>query len=88
MKINPMNMSGIQAYQRTQNQKQAQTKAADAKTDKVEISYQAKEMQETSQIDKERPDKVAALKQQVQSGNYKADPEKIAQGLYNYYAKK
>ncbi|KKB42997.1 hypothetical protein QY96_01164 [Bacillus thermotolerans] len=35
----------------------------------------------------ERINKIALLKQQVASGEYKPDPEKIAEGLVKFYEK-
>jgi negative regulator of flagellin synthesis FlgM len=86
MKINPMGPTGINPYKKQLN-KLAETEKI-TKTDKVEISSAAKQLQETSPVTVARQEKVEALKQQVQSGNYKVNPEAVAKGVYDFYYKK
>ena len=57
------------------------------KTDVVEISREAKEMQSISSIEKERQTKVEELKAQVQNGTYKLQPNEIAKSIIDYYRK-
>ncbi|SDP95037.1 anti-sigma-28 factor, FlgM family [Litchfieldia salsa] len=85
MKINQTNLAGINPYKKQVN-KVVQTEKT-VKTDKVEISSAAKQLQETSAVTLERQEKIDALKQQVQNGTYKVDPEKIAKSIVNYYFK-
>ncbi|OIU69657.1 flagellar biosynthesis anti-sigma factor FlgM [Rossellomorea aquimaris] len=85
MKINNIGNQNINPYQRNMNKLNAAEKAGKAPSDKIEISSAAKEMQEVSKLGKERQEKVEALKDQVQSGNYTIDPKAIAKGLKNFY---
>ncbi|MBS4200404.1 flagellar biosynthesis anti-sigma factor FlgM [Bacillus sp. FJAT-49732] len=60
-------------------------KSATGKTDKVEISAEAKEMQKLPSIIKEREVRVAELKNQVQSGNYEVDLKDVAKSIAKFY---
>ncbi|WP_018665151.1 flagellar biosynthesis anti-sigma factor FlgM [Heyndrickxia acidiproducens] len=87
MKINNINSSGVNPYQRSASQRAQQAKIGGTqKTDKVEISSKAKEMQKTSRFEKERAQKIETLKQQVQNGTYQADAKKTAAGILKYYS--
>ena len=57
------------------------------KTDVVEISREAKEMQSISSIEKERQTKVEELKAKVQDGTYNLQPNQIAKSMIDYYRK-
>ncbi|MFS0864958.1 flagellar biosynthesis anti-sigma factor FlgM [Fredinandcohnia sp. 179-A 10B2 NHS] len=86
MKINQFGSVGMNPYKK-QMSKIAETEKT-TKTDKVEISSAAKQLQETSPIVVARQQKVEALKQQVQSGTYKVDSESVAKSVYDFYFKK
>lgn len=86
MKINQFGNVGMNPYKKQMNKITATEKAT--KTDKVEISSAAKQLQETSPILVARQEKVEALKQQVQSGTYKVDSESVAKSVYDFYFKK
>jgi len=66
------------AQQELRRQEQAQPEAED----KVELSSVAKDLQRAAEIAKATPDvradKVAALKEKVESGNYEVDSKKVA----------
>ena len=84
MKINPFN--NIQNVYRKQMDKQpAKTEAAEAKKDKIEISSEAKIMQQDTKIASERREKVESLKQQVQNGEYKVNPQEVAKKFYDFW---
>lgn len=72
-------------------QKQAadHTKAKDAqkKNDRVEISNTAKMMQQDSQFDISRKEKVAEIKAQVENGQYTVDPHKVAEKMARFWQK-
>ncbi|KKB41134.1 flagellar biosynthesis anti-sigma factor FlgM [Bacillus thermotolerans] len=87
MKVDRPQLTGVNPYDAQANKIHTPKKAANVQTDKVEISAAAKGMQEVSQMSNERIDKIALLKQQVASGEYKPDPEKIAEGLVKFYEK-
>lgn len=88
MKINPIGSQGINPYKRQMNKVDQANNAVSKAADKVEISTTAKEMQQISQLSTERQAKVEELKSQVDSGNYKIDPQQIAKGIVNFYTKK
>ncbi|KYC64874.1 flagellar biosynthesis anti-sigma factor FlgM [Heyndrickxia coagulans] len=88
MKINPVNTSGINPYQQQTKRDVQQTASSTRKTDKVEISSEAKQLQKTSQFEQERSRKIEALKQQVQHGTYQPDAEKTAEGILKYFTGK
>ncbi|MDP4098603.1 flagellar biosynthesis anti-sigma factor FlgM [Paenibacillus sp. P96] len=85
MKINETNRIGaINPYQRNieanvqENQKKSQRK------DEVSISAEAMEMlQRSSNTD--RANRIQELKQQVASGTYKVDADKLAEKLMPYF---
>jgi negative regulator of flagellin synthesis FlgM len=84
MKINPLNNSRINPYQRNAD-KVNQLKNSQKPLDKVEISSQAKDMQEISKISKERQARVEELKVQVENGTYKVDSREIAKNMLKFY---
>lgn len=88
LKINHINSSGINPYQRQISQQTQRANKSSQKTDKVEISSEAKELQKASQLEQERSRKIAALKQQVQNGTYQTDAEKTAEGILKYFTGK
>lgn len=57
------------------------------KQDKVEISPEAKELQAENKVIADRNEKVAALKQQVQAGDYKIDANKTATKIVDFFNK-
>ncbi|WP_246942753.1 flagellar biosynthesis anti-sigma factor FlgM [Bacillus pinisoli] len=86
MKINNINSLNVNPYKKNLNKVQSSGKAAD-RTDKVEISSAAKEMQVTSKVATERLDKVQALKQQIEAGTYQVDAEAVAKSVIQYFSK-
>ncbi|MCR2822352.1 flagellar biosynthesis anti-sigma factor FlgM [Lederbergia panacisoli] len=83
MKINPFRSVEMNPYKKQLNKLEKQP--AIAKTDKVEISAEAKEMQKLPSIVKEREVRVAELKNQIQNGNYKVDLKEVAKGIAKFY---
>lgn len=86
MKINPIHNPKVNPYQRNA-EKVNQVKQDKKPLDRVEISSQAKNLQEVSHVTKEREAKVEALKQQVEDGTYKVDSKELAKNLINYFKK-
>ena len=84
MKINPLNNPNVNPYKR-QQAKIDQTNDQKTRTDKVEISSQAKEMQGNNRIQAERQDKINQLKIDIESGNYKVDSKKTAEDLLKHF---
>ena len=85
MKINGPNQTNFNPYKK-QVQKQQEAQKANANQDKLEISQQAKQMQETNKAQEARSERVAEIKQQVQSGNYKVDAQQTAKNMMNFWA--
>lgn len=61
-----------------------QTQAANQK-DKIEISKEALELQITNQHDVERQQKIDELKNKIESGEYKVNPQEIARKMHSYW---
>jgi negative regulator of flagellin synthesis FlgM len=81
--VGPMN---VNPYERQFNKVERQIPSA-RKKDQVEISEEAKELQEASKWERARQEKVERLKQQVQNGTYAIDPKAIAKSIIEYYRK-
>ncbi|RPF54354.1 flagellar biosynthesis anti-sigma factor FlgM [Aquisalibacillus elongatus] len=87
MKVNPTNGSNLNVYKQ-QLQKQDDTKQTQKTQDKIEISNQAKKLQEGNSLVEARQEKVQNLKQQVQDGNYDIDPKKTAEKMIDFWTNK
>ncbi|MDN4606789.1 flagellar biosynthesis anti-sigma factor FlgM [Sporosarcina highlanderae] len=87
MKINKVNITPVNPYRTNQMKVEKAKENLQIKTDKIEISAEAKQLSETSPVTIERNERVQSLKAQIESGNYKVDPEKLAKNLLNYYQK-
>lgn len=86
MKINHLNSANINPYKRS-IEKQADAAQTSKKQDQIEISTKAKELQQQNSIVQSRQEKVAAIKQQVESGTYTIDPKAIANSIISHYQK-
>ncbi|MEK4424125.1 flagellar biosynthesis anti-sigma factor FlgM [Solibacillus sp. FSL K6-1523] len=84
MKINPIGIQAINSY-KNQTRPVNNTKTNPSFADQIEISSQAKEMQETSTYANERAERVQKLKEEIQSGNYKVDARQVAEDMLKYY---
>ncbi|WP_096156597.1 flagellar biosynthesis anti-sigma factor FlgM [Bacillus sp. FJAT-45066] len=84
MKINNIGQMGVNPY-RKQMEKPVQQSNTGPKSDKVEISSEAKGLQETSQFQEARTEKVAQLKIAVQNGTYQVDVKQVAAKMTDYY---
>lgn len=83
MKINPFRPVEMNPYKRQVNQ--SEKLPAAGKTDKVEISAEAKQLQQIPSIVKEREARIAELKEQVQNGTYKVDAKEVAKSIAKFY---
>ncbi|WP_067843238.1 flagellar biosynthesis anti-sigma factor FlgM [Amphibacillus sediminis] len=85
LKIHGSNQSHMNPYHK-QLQKQAQSGIKYlAKADQLQISDQAKKMQESQNVHESREPLVNAIKSQVETGQYKVDPEKVAQKILRFW---
>ena len=87
MKINNFKPSGVNPYKNQLNKLEQMEKGPNKKKDVVEISAEAKEMQQVSPFEKERQIKVDELRIQVENGTYKPQPSEIAKSIINFYKK-
>lgn len=83
MRINPMN--GVQNIYRRQLEKYEKTLETKLKRDKIEISMEAKQLQQTNQMEKARQEKINHIKEQIESGNYKVDAKEVARKFYEFW---
>ncbi|MFC7393838.1 flagellar biosynthesis anti-sigma factor FlgM [Scopulibacillus cellulosilyticus] len=85
MKINGYH--SIHKYQSYQNQmgRQGGPVKKSSKQDQVEISSQAKQLQNASGIEAERKEKIAKIKAAIDNGTYKVNPEEVAKKLYDFW---
>ena len=85
MKINNIQAGKINQYYKQLQQKQ--TEKNKTQNDSTQISAKAKEIMtaraELKEIPQVREEKVAALKEKVQSGNYQVDSKKLAAKILN-----
>lgn len=87
MKVEGFKTPMVNPY-RNQQMKIDQTKqASQMKTDKLEISSEAKKLSATSPIETERQQRVQQLKAQVQSGEYQVDAKTLASNMLSYFNK-
>ncbi|MCM3743888.1 flagellar biosynthesis anti-sigma factor FlgM [Sporosarcina luteola] len=87
MKINKINIPPVNPYRTNQLKTEQAKEQTKIKTDKLEISSQAKQLSETSPITTERNERVQQLKAQIESGTYKVEPEKLAANLIKHFKK-
>ncbi|RKL68327.1 flagellar biosynthesis anti-sigma factor FlgM [Salipaludibacillus neizhouensis] len=85
MKINPMH--SVKAYQKSQEVQERQKKDHVKKQDQVEISPEAKKLANTPGISADRMERVQEVKEQVNNGTYKVNPEEVAKKLYDFWNK-
>ncbi|ASR45604.1 flagellar biosynthesis anti-sigma factor FlgM [Paenibacillus kribbensis] len=85
MKINETNRIGaINPYQRNMETGRQEEQKKSRRKDEVSISPEAMEMLNRSS-DTDRVKKIQDLKQQVASGTYRVDADKIAEKLLPYF---
>ena len=87
MKINKINIPPVNPYRANQMKTEQAKEQAKVKTDKLEISSEAKQLSEVSPVTIGRNEKVQQLKAQIESGKYEVNPEQLASNLINYFNK-
>ncbi|HJF33001.1 MAG TPA: flagellar biosynthesis anti-sigma factor FlgM [Sporosarcina psychrophila] len=85
MKIEKFNLPAINPYKANQLKAEQTEQKAKVKTDKLEISSEAKQLSEKSSFTIERNERVQELKAQVQAGTYEVNPEQLAANLVKYF---
>lgn len=88
MKINGSNQTNkVNLYQKQLQKFEQLDKEKGVKTDQVEISEEAKELQRSNDIHPARKKHVDRIKQEIESGTYRVDAEKIAERLLSFWDK-
>ncbi|MGP4061263.1 flagellar biosynthesis anti-sigma factor FlgM [Halobacillus litoralis] len=87
MKINGPNQTNFNPYQKQVN-KQESMKNQQKSEDKVEISNQAKQMQESGKPDPARQKLVNQIKADVDTGNYRVDSQATAKKMFDFWSSK
>lgn len=83
MKINPF--SNMQNIYRKQLEKSQPGGEVTKKKDQLEISTEAKKMQQESKIVTDRKEKIEALKGKIENGEYKVNSEEVARKFYEFW---
>ncbi|MEC5422862.1 flagellar biosynthesis anti-sigma factor FlgM [Virgibacillus sp. C22-A2] len=86
MKIHGPNQTNFNPY-KNQVQKQVDHKKEVNKTDQIEISSQAKHLQGKDNPSAKRAEYIQEIKNAVDSGNYKVNPEKTAEKMIEFWKK-
>ena len=86
MKIHGSNEANFNPYQK-QIQKQAEYKKEMNQKDQLEISSQAKQLQEHAKPNAERANYVQKIKNAVESGDYQVNHEKTAKKMIDFWSK-
>ncbi|USK69980.1 flagellar biosynthesis anti-sigma factor FlgM [Peribacillus asahii] len=85
MKIHSFGVSRVNPYNLQANKMDNQKLSHKKAFDKLEISSEAKVMQEGSNIQAERQAKIEQLKRQVENGTYTLDSKATAKGIIDYF---
>ena len=86
MKIHGPNMMNIQKY-KNQTFKKTVLNEKNNQNDKLNISEKAKQLQVNGKVDVKRTNYIQQIKQAVESGNYKMNPERTAQKMIEFWSK-
>ncbi|GAA0428425.1 hypothetical protein GCM10008934_17660 [Virgibacillus salarius] len=86
MKINGLNQPNYNPYKQQIN-KQVEVKH-DMKKDQIEISNQAKQLQEDEKPNPARSARVEKLKEAVEAGEYKLNYDKTAEKMIDFWSGK
>ncbi|MDG5786677.1 flagellar biosynthesis anti-sigma factor FlgM [Evansella sp. AB-P1] len=85
MKINPMH--SVNAYRKQQDVTTQKTTEPTKKQDQLQISSEAKKMQESSQLSADRQEKISKLKADIDQGKYKVNANEVARKFYDFWSK-
>ncbi|MBU9711767.1 flagellar biosynthesis anti-sigma factor FlgM [Evansella tamaricis] len=83
MKINPMH--SVHAYQKAQEVGGKKKVATSKNQDRLDISLEAKKMQESSKFSAERQEKVDQVKAKIENGTYEVNAREVAKKFYDYW---
>jgi negative regulator of flagellin synthesis FlgM len=83
VKINNIRPMNVNPYNKQQDKiDKVQTPK---QKDKIEISSEALQLQQGSRLEIERQERVAELKNKVESGEYQVNPQEVARKMYSYW---
>ena len=78
--------SFIQSYQKQMQVSPVEQTKTVQKEDQLQISNRAKEMfEKKTEVDMERQEKINLLKTQIESGEYQANSDKIADKVFQFW---
>ncbi len=78
-------MHSVQAYRKLQETQDRQQNEQTKRSDKVEISSEAKEMAKSKEISAERQERVNEVKSQIEKGTYKVNHQEVAKKFYEFW---
>lgn len=87
MKIYNYGVNKVNPYQNQSLKTEQVKKSTFNVTDQLEISSAAKDLQGIKSYADERAERVQQLKEQIESGNYRVDAQKLASDMLKYYRK-
>ncbi|MGR6898139.1 flagellar biosynthesis anti-sigma factor FlgM [Rummeliibacillus sp. TYF-LIM-RU47] len=87
MKIQNYGVNKVNPYQNQSLKTEKLKKSTVNMTDQIEISSAAKDLQGIKSYSTDRAERIDQIKEQVESGNYKVDANKLASDLLRYYRK-
>ncbi|MCM3315502.1 flagellar biosynthesis anti-sigma factor FlgM [Rummeliibacillus stabekisii] len=87
MKIQNYGVNKVNPYQNQLLKTEKLKKSTVNMTDQIEISSAAKDLQGIKSYSTDRAERIDQIKEQVESGNYKVDANKLASDLLRYYRK-
>ncbi|KSU83096.1 anti-sigma-28 factor, FlgM family [Fictibacillus enclensis] len=85
MKINSINHVNMNPYTRQNQPSSMKNEEMMNKSDELQISTEAKELQSSEQISPSRQEKLQDIKDRIEAGQYHADPMKVARKFYEYW---
>ncbi|SFQ24671.1 negative regulator of flagellin synthesis FlgM [Salibacterium halotolerans] len=88
LNINPLGSVNNPYQKNTDAKPQVRPETQQQEKDKLEISSQAKQMQQSGDIETARSDRIEELKNEVRSGNYKFDAQESAQKFLDFWSGK
>ncbi len=77
----------INTYKQLQQQKQVSDKNPKLQADQLNISSEAKKMQESQQLETKRSERVEELKQMVEQDTYQVNHEQLAQKMVDFWSR-
>lgn len=87
MNVKGIGTVGVNPYSLQANKLGNLKSSYKSSADKLEISSEAKEMQQGLTIPAERQERVNQFKLEVENGTYALNPKATAQGLIDFYLK-